>query len=62
MTPAPTKLPVGGSSVKCARRACPNTANVVFRHRQTGDRYCPRCAKRINEGTPGLVVREKGKG
>lgn len=46
---------------KCARRACSNTANVIFRHRQTGERYCPRCARKINEGNPGLVVREKGK-
>lgn len=46
---------------KCARTSCPSTRNVVFVHRDTGARYCPKCAKAINAGNPGLLAKEKGK-
>lgn len=47
------------SSKKCARTACENTHNIVCRHTQSGQLYCPSCARRINEANPehpGLVT------
>jgi hypothetical protein len=41
--------------MKCRRTACDSTHNIICRHTQTGDLYCPRCARAINDYTPGLV-------
>lgn len=41
--------------MKCARTACTATRDVLCRHKETGAYYCPRCARKINEATPGLV-------
>lgn len=41
--------------MKCRRTAC-QSDNAVCRHSQTGDMYCPRCARKINEHNPGLVA------
>jgi hypothetical protein len=43
----------------CARSACGNTTDVVHWHRQTGERYCGRCARKINDTNQGLVVKEE---
>jgi hypothetical protein len=40
---------------KCRRTACDATHNIICRHTQTGDLYCPACARAINDFTPNLV-------
>ncbi len=43
--------------MKCRVSSCGSTLNVVCRHTLTGQFYCPRCARNINEHNyPGLVV------
>lgn len=41
--------------MKCRRTACDSIHNIICRHTQTGDLYCPACARAINDFTPGLV-------
>ncbi len=41
--------------MKCARIACDNTINVLCKHTQSGRFYCPKCARKINDHSPGLV-------
>ncbi len=50
------------SQSKCARTACPITDNLVFRHRDLGGLYCPRCAHAIMRANnaPDLFTREEG--
>jgi hypothetical protein len=40
---------------KCFRTTCAVQV-ATCKHSQTGEMYCPRCAHRINEHNPGLVL------
>lgn len=40
---------------KCRRTACQSESNVVCQHYQTGEWYCVKCARLINQHNPGLV-------
>lgn len=40
--------------MKCARTACPNTLNIIYKHPHDGRMYCPKCAKLISRHNPGL--------
>lgn len=40
---------------KCGRTACQNEASPLLVHPHSGRTYCVRCARRINEGSPGLI-------
>ena len=43
--------PIPGEQIYCRRAACRAalTEQNACLHTQTGERYCPRCARRINE-------------
>ncbi len=38
--------------MKCHRTACKSTINIIYKHKQTGDMYCPQCARKINDANP----------
>ena len=40
---------------KCARRVCFNDASMMHSD-GTRRMYCPQCARKINEFTPGLIL------
>lgn len=39
----------------CSRAACRQTP-APCKHTQTGDHYCVKCARKINEANPGLIL------
>lgn len=39
------------TDTECSVTVCKRT-NACCRHRQTGDVYCPRCARKINDANP----------
>lgn len=41
--------------MKCYRTACNNDAHPLLVHSQNGHRYCPKCARKINESNPNLI-------
>lgn len=47
--------------VRCARGVCTNDSQGYV-HRDTGRHYCATCARKINEWSPGLVVRSSAAG
>ena len=55
MNRSPNHYPVFEDLRPCRRSACGAPASPDCIHSGTGDAYCPRCARRINEFNPNLV-------